>query len=445
MLLRRASQGQARQTGQHSGLRAAISAALCATVVGAAGCIPEPAPGEFGTFRYVGNVRGSPPLQLLPPTSDRDGNAYVLYGALNLLEVEMFIGRASGGWSGGCDVMTTTTVVPGGTPYGAHGWVGRAQSKAWYWAGEALVEANGKAGGCTQVLPSDPSSGARLGFRAVVPWVLDTPSRTIGLAWIQSGTDPLPFQVVLDLDQRVYTNISEFEPRDATELQILGVGGDVTEREGVVLVRYLRGAEVVTEARFIDHNGETTDREGIGGLASIVEYGIVGYLQVSSEGLYAGLAFDAAGGPSLVLLDHSGGAARPFGDYVTLAADTVPVGVHEWEGKLWVVGTEAGRPKVWEITDDGDVKAGKTWKASRAAADNLSKSITVIDDRSLPSRRTKWSGVRTATGAFPFVHAHSLDHYADATTTWLAAGPDFQVGGEPWTAIAYAPVGITYP
>jgi hypothetical protein len=423
--------------GQHGRMVARrLSAAV--SLLALTACVPEPEPGEFGTFRYVGNVRGAAPLNVIPPISDRDGNAYVLYGELNLLETELFIGHASGGWRGGCDITF-------GNDFGLHGWVGRAQSRAWYWSGEALVRGDGSTGGCRRILANDPSSGARLAFQAVVPWVLETPSRTIGLAWVQSLTDPVPFQVVLDLDQNVYTNISEFEPRDATEIEVLGVGGNVDEREGVVLVRYRRGDQVFIEAHFIDHQGETVKRRGISGLENIPEYGVAGYLRANEGGLYAGLAFDAAGVPYVVLLDRSGGGASPLASYVTVAPDTAPVGIHEWEGQLWVVGLEGGRPKVWQITDDGDIKAAKTWQASLAAAESLSKTITVLDDRTLPSRKTKWSGVQTATGAFPFLHSHTLDHYSDATTTWLVAGPDFQVGGEPWTAIAYAPVGISYP
>lgn len=409
-------------------------------------CVSAPEPGEFGKFRYVGNVRGEPPLDVLPPLSDRDGNAYVLYGSLDSLESpELFIGFASGGWVGGCNVTETTSVIPGGPIYGLHGWVGRAQSRAWYWAGEALVGGNGQTGGCGRILGSDPASGATLGFRAVVPWVLETPSRTIGLAWIQAVGDPVPFQVVLDLEQNVYTNISEFEPRDATAVEVIGVGGRVAEREGVVLVRFERGGQVFAEARFIDADGETVDTESINGLANLPEYGLTGYLQSNAEGLYAGLGFGGDGVPYVVLLDRSGGSARPMADYVTFTTDTVPVGVHEWDGQIWVVGTEGGLPKAWAITDDGDIEAAKTWKASRAAAESLTGGITVIDDRRLPSRETEWADPRTAMGAFPFLSGHRLDHYADGTTTWLIAGPDFLAGGQPQTAIAYAPVGVGYP
>lgn len=68
-----------------------------------------------------------------------------------------------------------------------------------------------------------------------------------------------------------------------------------------------------------------------------------------------------------------------------------------------------------------------------------------VDDRRLPSRKTEWADPRTATGPFPFLSEHRLDHYADGTTTWLVVGPDYLAGGQPETAIAYAPVGVAYP
>jgi hypothetical protein len=405
----------------------AVSTMLAALAVCLlAGCVPEPAPGQWGLFRYVGNVRGSAPLQLAPPISDRDGNAYVLYGAIDLLEARLFIGSRVGGWSGSCTVTF-------GNDFGVHGFVGRGQHRAWYWSGEALVVASGRSSGCERLLENDPSSGARLAFKAVVPWVRETSLRTTALAWIQAPTDPRPFQVVLDLDSNVYTSLEEFEPRDATNVAVLGVGGQVDAGEGMVLARYERGGSVYTVARFIDFEGKVIDEAGVGGLEMLPEYGVRGYFQSNDAGLYAGL--DVEG--QLVLLDHSGGQRTPV-------AGMTPAGVHRWEGKLYLVGDAGGAPKIAEIQDDGGIGNIRTWDASLEALDDLGAEIEVIDDRSLPSTEARWSAPRTAMGSFPFLHEHSLDHYADGTTTWLIAGPSFSAGGEDRTAIAYAPVGIAY-
>ena len=399
-----------------------------ATSLAVTACVGAPDPGEWGVFRYVGNVRGTAPLALLPPISDREGNAYILFGSLASLEVDLFVGQAGGGWWQAPD---TCSLIEGNT-WGAHGFVGRGQNRAWLWSGDALVGVMG-IGVCHRVLEYDPSSGARLLFRAVVPWVRQTPSRTTTLAWIQSPTDSLPFQAVIDLEHNVYTYIERFEPKGATDVAVLGVGGNLDDGEGVILVRYSLGGSVRSEARFVDWQGTLLETTSLGGLETLPEYGFVGYLQSNDGGLYAGL--DVEG--QLLIFDKSGGKRRGVGGMT-------PLGVHEWQGDLYVVGESNGKPRYALIDNDGVLGKANTWEASLAAASNLGKSIQVIDDRSLPSREVTWRSPRTAMGNHPFVHPHRLDHYADETTTWLVAGPSFSAGGEDYTAIAYAPVGVTY-
>jgi hypothetical protein len=408
-----------------------------ATVVAGSGCITgcvsEPEPGEYGTFRYVGNVRGATPLTLIPPVHDRQGNAYVLFGDISTLEVQSFVGSRAGGWSGGCDLSQ-------GNDFGVHGFMGVAEDRVWYWAGEALVVVR-KGGGCERVLEFDPSSGARLNVRAAVPWVRDTPSgKRQALAWIQSATDPLPFQVVLDLNDAsgfndgVYTEIREFDPGNASDVQVLGTGGRLKAQEGVVIARFTVDGTVRTEARFISIEGRTTDEVTLAGLDTLPQYGFLGYLQGNESGLYAGL--DVEG--QLVVFDRSGGKR-------VAVSGMTPAGVHEWDGQLYLVGEDGGRPKVAPIDDDGDIGDVDDWDASIAAIESLGGEIDVIDDRSLPSREIKFGNPRTAMGNFPFVQSHRLDYYADGTTAWLVAGPSFSAAGEDRTAIAYAPVGVSYP
>jgi hypothetical protein len=392
-------------------------------------CIPEPAPGEFGTFRYVANVRGTTPLALVPPISDREGNAYVLYDVpTQLTASQLYIGHYEGGWSSNNCFVDPGTSTFGNT--GVHGFVGRAEQRAWFWVGPALVKGNGRLGFCSRILENDPSSGAKLEFRAVVPWVRETPSRLTTIAWIQAALDPRPFRVVIDLKNNVYTSLDEFGPSDATDVTILGVGGNLSEGEGVLLARYTVGGNTVVQARFVDHEGGEIDSASVSGLGNLPEYGIVGYLQASDTGLYAGL--DNAGG--LVVLDHSGGTRRDVNGMT-------PVGVHKWDGQLYLVGEANGRPKLAKLDDDGDVGKIGDWDASIDALGELKGTTEVIDDRSLPSTQTKWRDARTAMGSFPFLHPHSVDRYASATTTWLVAGP---VLNDEITAIAFVPVGISY-
>ncbi len=353
----------------------------------------------------------------------------MLYGDKNaLLEVQLFVGHAEGGWSGGCTITF-------GNDVGAHGFVGKGEERAWYWSGESLVKSSGRTGGCSPVLEFDPASGARLNFRAVVPWVRETPSQTILLAWIQSLTDPVPFQAVIDLEQGVYTELQEFSPREAENLVVIGTGGDRDAAEGVVVVRYTLDGQVRTEARFINQKGQTVETKALPSMDDVPEYGIKGFFQRSDAGLYAGL--DSQG--QVLAFDRSGGKR-------SVVTGMTPVGVHLFQGEHWLVGTENDQPVIARLDDDGGIGKNKVWKASIDAAKELKGTIDVLDDRSLPSSQIEWKNARTAMGPFPFVHAHTLDRYADGTTTWLVAGPSFTAsGGEERTAIAHAPVGVSYP
>jgi hypothetical protein len=407
----------------------------------AMGCGPPLEPGEFGIFRYAGNVRGAAPLDLLPPISDRYGNTYVLFGGPDRLEVELFIGYRGGTWDGGCTAYTQTPAKPGSMtkPFGAHGFVGRAQDRAWYWAGEALVGASGTFGGCVKLLTNDPNSGAKLAFKAVVPFVRETPSKTTLVAWVQSPTDPRPFAVLVDLDAEVFRAVNEVGPATIGNVTVLGTGANHDDGSGVVVMRYELGATAMTpgtphvEARFYDADGIETGRTALAGFEDMGEYDIRGFLQPGNNDLWVGL--DKSGG--IVALNRSQGARKKLGFAAT--------GVHRWERDLFVVGTDGGAPVVAAVDGSGGVGAPQRWQSSQDAANALNGAIDVLDDRTLPSRHITWQSPRTATGAFPFLHGHSLHRYGDATTLWMIAGPSFKAGGEDRTAIAIAPVGIAYP
>jgi len=419
----------AMRRGARTGLvRAAFAASLAVTSLG---CGPPLDVGEFGDFRYAGNARvqDDGTIPMLPPMSDRDGNAYVLYGDVNLLERKLYIGNVAGGWFSGCIDLTQ------GNDFGVHGFVGRAQSTVWYWNGYALIRAAPTPPYCSRVLEFDPKSDALLNFLAVVPWVRETPSRTTTLAYVQAPSDPLPFRVVVDLQRNIYTNVAEFEPSNAEEVTVLGTGGILQKGEGVFIVRYRVGETVRTAARFIDYQGQRLDSIGLSGLENLPPYGIIGYVQGNSEGLYAFL--DVEG--QVTTFDKSGSRRRAVGSMN-------PVGIQEWGGDLYLVGTSSGgRPRIAPILDNGSFGDTRTWGAAEAAADNLDSKIVVTDDRSLPSRDTTWKNPRTAIGTNFFVSPHKLDHYAQDTTTWLVTGPSFGAqSGNEQIAIAWVPVGISY-
>jgi hypothetical protein len=401
-----------------------VALALCATA-----CVDGLQPGQVGQPRYLGQLRGSPPLALLPPRSDRAGNVYVLYGAPELLQVEVTVGQAGGGWSGGCRQIK-------GDSYGVHGWVGRSFDRMWYWAGDGLVAVSGRYGDCHLVLDRDRVSGADLAFRAVMPLVFDEPSRTELLAWVQSPVDPTPFAIVVDLNAHAYHDAQPFDPANATDVTVLGVGADHDAGEGIVLTRYVADGYITAEARYVDRSGATVARVPVPGAEALPAYAVQGYLETSGA-VTAGVVNDGTTAALLVL--SRGGAS------LQVPSDLRPVGVQRWGGALWLVGTDDAGPLVAPIGPNGGVGAAVAWRASELARAALDRSFSVLDDRWTPTRTLSWSAPVSALGPAPFVHPHSLDGYAVNSTGWLIAGPAYDVGGEQRTAVAFVPVGVTYP
>lgn len=392
-----------------------------------AGCVDYLDSGEMGKPRYFGEVRGIAPLRMLPPISDREGNVYALYGDPDLNEAQAFVGHASGSWSDGCKLHK-------GDDRGAHGWVGRATSRAWYWSGDALVEVNGRSGNCTAVLDTDPSSGANLLFQGVVPMVNETPSRSTVPALIQTSVDSVPFHVLVDLDIGRYSETSPFEPAGASNVIVLGVGADRDSRTGFMLVRYDLDGQAVVEGLFLDDKGQVTDRAPVARASASAEDSVLGYLQSTDGERVVGLLETG----EVVSFTRDGGSAEAF-DAFTAA------GVHVWEDQLYLVGTSGTTPVIAPILPDGSIGAHQTWEASVAAAEHLAGTVAVLDERSQPRQVVGWADPTSAIGPAPFISAHSPDVYADGTTGWLLAGPAFQQSTNPQTSVAFVPVGISYP
>lgn len=406
--------------------------ATCAIAIAAA-CESPPAPGELGTLRLAGRVPGATPLNLLPPVSDRAGNVYVLYGGPEVPETIVFAAKNGGGWTTGCRLTK-------GDGHGAHGWVGFDEERQWYWSGDALVSVSAKTGDCHAVLDRDPGTDTSLLFRGVVPYVRDAPSQRSLVAIVQSPADLLPFSARVDLEAEILTNIVPFEPREARDVKVLGVGADRRTGEGVALFQFTVGTEIRTEARFFDSSARPIATSRLA-LDAAPAYAVRGFLQVSESGLYAGLVPSGppgGGGGALVAFDKNGGRVIPVDRMA-------PVGVHTWEGQLWLVGTAEGRPVISRLDDRGGPGGVQVWTASERAAASMQGPLDVNDDRSLPSTTTSFASPKTAMGAFPFLHPHALAQHATGTTLWLVAGPSFDTGGAKVTAFAMAPIGVSYP
>lgn len=401
-----------------------LASGLCLLL---AGCVDYLDPGQLGQLRYFGDVRGEVPLRFSAPVADRDGNTYVLFGSPEVAEAIAFIGHAGGDWSGNCLVHENAT-------RGTHGWIGRAQRRAWYWSGDSLVEVSGGTGGCRELLDQDPRTAADLAFVGVLPWVKETPSRTSTVALIQSPSDPVPFFVTVDLDQGVYTNLSEFVPRGADDVTVLGVGARPSDDSGVMVLKYTLGDDVRVEGRFVADDATVGAIANLSGLDDVPLDGFAGFLQVTADGVAVGVLQTG----EVVAFDGERGGVRASGGLE-------PVGVHLWNDEVWVVGIGNGRPAVARVGAGGVLQAPQVWAASEHVATSLRGAQLVLDDRVKPVQTMSWTDPVAAVGPFPFVQAHSVHPYAEGTTLLLVAGPGYVAAGEPFTSVAVAPVGVSFP
>ena len=398
-------------------------------VLFSAACSATLSPGSVGTLRYAGRVKGVQPLALLPPVSDPSGNIYVLNGSPTVPETHVFVGSSGGGWDASCSLTK-------GDAHGVHGWAGYATRKQWYWSGNALVAVPADGTACHAVLDRDPATNADLLFQAVTPAVRNLSEKTSLVAWVQSPTDALPFSGLVDLDHEILTNVQGFQPSDATDAAVVGVGGLRTSGRGIVLVQYHRGGGAFLELRGYDAAANETDRVTVNG-GPFAAYAVQGYLAMDDGNLVAALVNGADGQPRLLTADSAGG------DVIDVKGMT-PVGVHRWDGQLWLVGVASRQPAVAQISRGG-IGQVTAWSASSNASGAFNGPTPVRDDRSLPSRDTTWNDVKTGAGQFPFLGPHSLTENAPSTGLWVWAGPADTEGQIDMTAFAVSPVGVTYP
>jgi hypothetical protein len=415
-------------------------------------------PGEWGRLRYFGELTGVPtvrgtddtqdiPLALIPPVSDRQGNVYVLYEDPDGDSV-VYVGNARKGWSPGCQAYENDLPHDSADTTNIHGFLGTSEETAWFWAGDALVEVSGKTGQCHQILDTDPLTVTDLRVVAAVPYIHDTPARRTMTAWVQGVNDAYvrnpPFQVVVDLDLGRYVAYSEFQPSDASCLDILGVGSNAVTQEGAIVVAYNRDGERHVEARIINTSGNTTNvipltiDDSDFYLCEVddtepSEPKVLGQLQSNDAGVYAGLLDNG----QLLAFNPSGGSSRDLPDFDAQ-------GLVQFNGELWVSGVAQDKPVVGRIQTSGNVEEVRQWTASERAAFNLIGTVEILDQRYQPSEPDTWKNPVTAIGSWPFISPYPLDVYAIETTGWLVAGPSFE-STMTQTAVAFGPVGVTVP
>ena len=359
-------------------------------------------------------------MRFVPPLTDRDGNIHVLYGAPDRTDTQVFVGRISGGWSGGCSAHRGVD--------GLHGFVGRSQDRVWYWSGTALVEVDGGTGACNQILRDDPVSGTELSFLGVAPYVDETPSRRFAYGIARGGTGDINLLMV-DLDRALPFNTTPFA-EDADVVEVIGTGVWASVRVPAFVVR----VDGVAKALFVDRFGGILREVSVDLPEAVGPYGIPGFIQFSDAGVGVGITET----DRLFVLDGDGGG------FVDTPFDP-PEGVLAWEGEVYVTGMDGDTPTMARISATGEVGSAFTFGSAELAHNRLGSPIQVNDERGDPARSRTWDEPQTAIADYPLLTPWPIDPYTTWSAGWLVAGPGFSSGVEPVTAVAFAPVGLELP
>ena len=410
------------------------------------GCDVDYASGDVGLPRYFGeflqdptNPSGLPPIteRILPPVRDRDGNTYIAtrryeYGTCAKRDTDVVVNHIQFGiWRTAENIREDKRIT--------HGWVGFAKSKSWLWAGDKLISiANG---GWGKVLDVDPSTGANLEFLGVIPWVWDQPSRQTILALITSPSDPTPFHALIDLGRKIYTDLRLFNPIPDVEpdptkhsVLVLGTGGNLETRTGVMLVKYLVQKKTMVEAIYLDQANNETARVSISGLETATEDDIRGFLSMDTHDTAAGVLTDGR----VVIITRENATVQAI-------SSMTPMGVHIWENELWLVGKNQGQPVIAPIKD-ATIGASETWQASINATQELQTTLDVLDERNSPKRMVTWGDTANAIGDYAFLTPYSLIPYSHNRTGWLMTGPSYtRSSGEQCLSTAFLPISVSYP
>ena len=211
---------------------------------------------------------------------------------------------------------------------------------------------------------------------------------------MQSPTDPAPFTAQVNLDSNILVSVRAFSPPEAQAVRVIGVGADPIGRYGVVLLAYRIGNEERLEGRFYDEEANETAIAPIRYEGDAPkDYGVAGFLQVNAKGLVIGLVpATGSSGATVVTFDRSGGLVQP------LQAAMTPIGVHAWEGGLYVVGMDSDKAVLAPIDNSGVIGPMTTWDWNLRTSGSLPELLDVIDDRSVPARDTFWNNARPASG-----------------------------------------------
>jgi len=378
--------------------------------------------GEWGTFRYVADLKGvAPDMPLIPPYTDRDGNVYVLWGKADEADTKVFAGSTLGGWRGGCD--------PSSDGQGVRGFVGRLDDQAYYWVGGTLAKVYGSSGNCKRRFSNHPWTRVELNWEAIAPQASASPSRSPIAGLVSTTVDTLPFYEIVDIDDDLIIAERGFTPANASDLRILGAGSDPYAGTFHFLVQYTGSSGKVTEVQVLDEAANL--QKSIGVTMGEAEAGsLKAFLRIDSTGTGAGIFDDGS------LIVYDGGAGT-----TTTPANFTPYGVQVFDDELFVLGVSGNQPVAAAISG-GQIGQPKSWEAPLAADGKLGN-ISVLYEGEGTDAPLVWTDAQSAFAPAPFLTPFPLDDYAPGVTTWIVGGPSYSFSGsEVMTSIAVAPVGI---
>ena len=389
------------------------------------GCSPPLENGEIGNIRYFGEIPGEVPMRLLPPTTDRDGNIYVAYGARNRTDTEIWAGRASGGWNNACSGHRGS--------FGLHGFIGTADNEAWVWTGDTILHVWGESGTCHEILKQDPVTGTSLIWQAIAPGVRISPSRMSTTGLVRSTNSGQYYLSVIDLERETMTQLQTLQPTGVEDLIVLGTGADTALDEYLFAISYTLSGKRVDEALLLDSDNQLLRRIPLDLDTAPAEYEILGFFQSNGGGAWAGVREN--GGVILI---------APAGGY-DVRPDFDAYGLLRTPKNLFVTGLVGSSPVAARVADNSSLEGTREWRTPELALNQLEQSVVVFDERNSPLRKTSWETSESAIGIRPLISPYPLDSYTENSAGWLFAGPSYQGPAEQITSVGFAPIGWVSP
>ena len=167
---------------------------------------------------------------VLPPTTDRDGNIYILHEQVTR-DAVIYVGDPYGSWvespPGGPAADTAQT-----DPH-VHA-LGTSQDMAWFWAGDG-GQVSGTTGECKQVIDKDPLTLTDLRVIAATPYIHGRSAAVVNRGCWHDALRRNPDPGGRGPRSSPLRQLLQLSASDATCVDVLGVGSDPDTEEIVVV------------------------------------------------------------------------------------------------------------------------------------------------------------------------------------------------------------------